>query len=131
MLLTFLSVFTYFRFKCWIERGKKFVETLSLGTLALGFSGGIRETSKIWQVSQQLWFFTSNFSSIFTLLLRLTGKKFSLYLGSIAVVSKNKLLSWRFLHELLLMNTKLYTIIQNIMLRFYVKWFKQFNKKAN
>ena len=66
MLLPFLSVCTCFKFKCLIER-QKFVGTSSLGSWALGFSGGTRETSTFWQVSWQLKFFTSDFSKPLTL----------------------------------------------------------------
>ena len=62
--------------------------TSSLGSWALGFSAGTRETSTLWQVSQQLWFFTTDFSILLTLFLRFSGKRLSLHLGSIAVVSK-------------------------------------------
>ena len=61
----------------------------SLGSWALGFLGGSRETSTLWQVSGQVWFFTSG---LLTLVLRFSKKKLSLYLGLIAVVTKNKLL---------------------------------------
>ena len=53
MLLTFLSVGTCFRFKCRIEQ-QKIVEKLSLGSWALGFLGGTRETSTLCQVLRQL-----------------------------------------------------------------------------
>ena len=48
----------------------------SLGSWALGFLGGSRETSTLWQVSRQVWFFTSG---LLTLVLRNSKKKLSLY----------------------------------------------------
>ena len=72
----------------------KIVETLSLDSLALGFLGG---SSTLWRVSRQLWLFTSDFSSLLTLFMRFSGKNLSLYLGSITVESKNKLLQRRYI----------------------------------
>ena len=73
MLLTFLSVCTCFWFKCRIER-QKIVGTTSLGSWALGFSGNTRETSTILQVSRQLWYFTSDFSSLLSYFWDFQGK---------------------------------------------------------